>query len=139
MALTSVAGEKDLPRWFETFFSVLQRLEAGAIEIGLPDGRVFAVSGKHPGPTGRIDVANPEFFTRIARDGDTPVNPSGGLIGGGHPVGATGARMLVDAVRQVSETADGYQIPDAGRVQTLNIGGSTASTVSLVVERAGKD
>jgi cyclopropane-fatty-acyl-phospholipid synthase len=70
MVLTSVAGEKDLPRWFETFFSVMQRLEAGAIEIGLPDGRVFKVSGKLPGPVGRIDVANPEFFTRIARDGD---------------------------------------------------------------------
>jgi acetyl-CoA C-acetyltransferase len=34
-----------------------------------------------------------------------PVNPSGGLIGGGHPVGATGARMLVDATKQVSGTA----------------------------------
>jgi acetyl-CoA C-acetyltransferase len=76
---------------------------------------------------------------RIDLDGDTPVNPSGGLIGGGHPVGATGARMLVDAVRQVSDTADGYQVPDAGRVQTLNIGGSTASTVSLVVERADNE
>jgi cyclopropane-fatty-acyl-phospholipid synthase len=70
MVLTSVAGEKHLPRWFETFFSILQRLEAGAIEIGLPDGRVFAVSGKQPGPTGRIDVANPEFFTRMAREGE---------------------------------------------------------------------
>jgi acetyl-CoA C-acetyltransferase len=72
---------------------------------------------------------------RIARTGDIPVNPSGGLIGGGHPVGATGVRMLVDAVRQVSGTADGYQIEGARRAQTLNIGGSTASTVSLVVEQ----
>ena len=70
MVLTSVTGERHLPRWFETFFSILQRLEAGAIEVGLPDGRVFAVSGKQTGPTGRIDVANPEFFTRMARDGE---------------------------------------------------------------------
>jgi cyclopropane-fatty-acyl-phospholipid synthase len=70
MVLTSVAGEKNLPRWFETFFSVLQRLEAGAIDVALPDGRIFTVSGERPGPTGRIDVANPEFFTRIARDGE---------------------------------------------------------------------
>lgn len=70
----------------------------------------------------------------IAPDGDLPVNPSGGLIGGGHPVGATGARMLADATKQVTNTAGEYQVDGATRVQTLNIGGSTASTVSFVVE-----
>ena len=70
----------------------------------------------------------------LERGGRIPVNPSGGLIGGGHPVGATGTRMLVDAVRQVSGEAGGYQIDGASRVQTLNIGGSTATTVSFVVE-----
>ena len=33
----------------------------------------------------------------IAFDGRLPVNPSGGLIGTGHPVGATGVRMIADA------------------------------------------
>ena len=33
---------------------------------------------------------------RIAKDGDFPINASGGLIGLGHPVGATGVRMLLD-------------------------------------------
>ena len=33
----------------------------------------------------------------LERDGAIPVNPSGGLIGVGHPVGATGVRMLHDA------------------------------------------
>ena len=70
MVLTSITGEKHLPRWFETFFSILQRLDIGALEVALPDGRVFAVSGRQAGPAGRIDVANPEFFTRMARDGD---------------------------------------------------------------------
>ena len=36
---------------------------------------------------------------RIERGGRLPVNPSGGLIGVGHPVGTTGVRMLVDAGR----------------------------------------
>ncbi|MFP6654730.1 MAG: thiolase domain-containing protein, partial [Myxococcota bacterium] len=70
----------------------------------------------------------------IARDGRIPVNPSGGLIGGGHPVGATGIRMLVDVTAQVSDEADGYQIEGARRAATLNIGGSTATTVSFIVE-----
>ena len=72
----------------------------------------------------------------IAPGGRLPVNPSGGLIGCGHPVGATGVRMLLDAAKQVTGTAGDYQVEDARRVQTLNIGGSTTTTVSFIVERA---
>lgn len=72
----------------------------------------------------------------IEMGGACPINPSGGLIGLGHPVGATGVRMLLDAHRQVTGTAGDYQVEDASRVQTLNIGGSTTTTVSFVVERA---
>ncbi len=72
----------------------------------------------------------------ITRGGTRPVNPSGGLIGGGHPVGATGARMVADAVAQVTGQAGGCQVDGAQRAQTLNIGGSTASTVSFVIEGA---
>lgn len=71
----------------------------------------------------------------IDRGGRCPVNLSGGLIGCGHPVGATGARMLWDAARQVSDQAGEMQIEGARRVQTLNIGGSFGTVVSLVVER----
>ena len=65
--------------------------------------------------------------------GRLPINPSGGLIGGGHPVGATGVRMLVDAAKQVSGTAGAYQLDGAQTFGTLNFGGSTATTVSFVV------
>ena len=67
--------------------------------------------------------------------GRMPVNPSGGLIGLGHPVGATGVRMLLDATKQVTDNAGEYQVDGARRVQTLNIGGSTTTTVSFIVER----
>jgi len=65
--------------------------------------------------------------------GRLPVNPSGGLIGGGHPVGASGVRMLVDAAKQVSGAAGEYQVEGAKTFGTLNFGGSTATTVSFVV------
>jgi acetyl-CoA C-acetyltransferase len=71
----------------------------------------------------------------IELGGRLPINPSGGLIGGGHPVGATGVRMLLDAARQVSGTAGDYQVDDARTFGTLNFGGSTATTVSFVVGR----
>jgi acetyl-CoA C-acetyltransferase len=67
--------------------------------------------------------------------GRLPINPSGGLIGGGHPVGASGVRMLVDAAKQVSATAGDYQVENAKTFGTLNFGGSTATTVSFVVSR----
>lgn len=71
--------------------------------------------------------------------GRLPVNPSGGLIGGGHPVGATGVRMLLDAARQVSGAAGDYQVDGARTFGTLNFGGSTATTVSFVVSNAQED
>jgi acetyl-CoA C-acetyltransferase len=65
--------------------------------------------------------------------GRLPINPSGGLIGGGHPVGASGVRMLLDASKQVSGTAGEYQVEGIDTAATLNFGGSTATTVSFVV------
>ena len=69
----------------------------------------------------------------IEPGGALPVNPSGGLIGCGHPVGATGARMLFDAAKQVTGLAGDMQVEGARRFATLNIGGSCATVVSLVV------
>ncbi|MBU3705564.1 MAG: thiolase domain-containing protein [Mycobacterium sp.] len=68
--------------------------------------------------------------------GRLPINPSGGLIGGGHPVGASGIRMMLDAAKQVSGLAGDYQVDGARRFGTLNIGGSTATTVSFVIGSA---
>ena len=69
----------------------------------------------------------------IERDGDLPINPSGGLIGGGHPVGATGARMVFDAAKQVTDRAGDIQVDGAKTFATLNIGGSLSTVASFVV------
>ncbi len=69
----------------------------------------------------------------LERDGSIPINPSGGLIGVGHPVGATGVRMLHDAARQVTGRAQDCQVEGASRFATLNIGGSLTTAVSFVV------
>ncbi|HET8707050.1 MAG TPA: acetyl-CoA acetyltransferase [Pseudomonadales bacterium] len=71
----------------------------------------------------------------VFMDGACPINPSGGLIGLGHPVGATGVRMVLDAAKQVTGQAGGYQVDDAQRVACLNIGGSTTTVASFVVAR----
>jgi acetyl-CoA C-acetyltransferase len=67
--------------------------------------------------------------------GRIPINPSGGLIGLGHPVGATGVRQLLDCYKQVTGTAGDYQIEGARNFATLNVGGSATTTASFVVGR----
>lgn len=74
----------------------------------------------------------------IDADGKLPVNPSGGLIGLGHPVGATGVRMLLDAAKQVTGTAGEYQVDGARRLATLNIGGSCTTVASFIVGAASR-
>ena len=74
-----------------------------------------------------IDSGELEFGAQL------PMNPCGGLLGGGHPVGATGVRMVLDAARQVTGRAGAYQVAGATKVGTLNIGGSTTTAVALVV------
>jgi acetyl-CoA C-acetyltransferase len=71
----------------------------------------------------------------IEMGGKLPINPSGGLIGCGHPVGATGARQLLDAYKQVSRTAGDYQVDGAKKVATLNIGGTATTNVCFVIGR----
>jgi acetyl-CoA C-acetyltransferase len=66
-------------------------------------------------------------------NGKHPINPSGGLIGAGHPVGATGARQCLDAYKQVTGRAGDYQVPGAKTFATLNIGGSGTTAVSFII------
>lgn len=69
----------------------------------------------------------------IAFEGVKPINPSGGLIGCGHPVGASGARMLLDLYKQVTSTAGGYQVAGAKNGMMLNIGGSATTNYVFIV------
>src|ERR1700746_1633048 len=50
---------------------------------------------------------------------ELPVNAGGGLIGDGHPVGATGVRQVFEAYQHLTEQAGARQIPNARRYLTL--------------------
>ncbi len=69
----------------------------------------------------------------IAFDGSKPINPSGGLIGCGHPVGASGARMFLDLYKQISGKAGGYQLKKTDNGIMLNIGGSATTNYVFIV------
>lgn len=74
----------------------------------------------------------------IAFDGDKPINPSGGLIACGHPVGVAGCRMMLDLYKQISGNAGGYQVrkkdgslPD--NAMLLNLGGSATTNCVFII------
>ena len=118
----------------------------GRAEVGLDDVDGFEVHDcftpseylaiDHIGLTGPGESWKAIENGEIEIGGALPINPSGGLIGGGHPVGASGVRMLLDAAKQVSDDAGEYQVEGAKTFGTLNFGGSTATTVSFVVGSA---
>jgi acetyl-CoA C-acetyltransferase/acetyl-CoA acyltransferase len=71
---------------------------------------------------------------RTARDGDVPINPSGGLKAKGHPIGATGTAQIVELVEHLRGEAGERQIRDAERAVAHNLGGDAATTVVSVME-----
>jgi acetyl-CoA C-acetyltransferase len=64
--------------------------------------------------------------------GRLPVNPDGGLKSFGHPVGASGLRMLYEAWLQFRGEAGERQLDDPKLALTHNLGGRPGSCVSFV-------
>ena len=66
-------------------------------------------------------------------DGDLPVNPDGGLKAFGHPIGASGLRMLLEAWLQLRGEAGERQIHNGKKLAlTHNLGGAPGACVSFV-------
>jgi len=70
---------------------------------------------------------------RSALGGDMPVNTSGGLKSFGHPIGASGVRMIYEVVTQLRGQAGARQVksPELGLVHNLGGPGSVACVVVL--------
>ena len=70
------------------------------------------------------------------RDGELAVNPDGGLKSFGHPIGASGLRMLFECWLQLRGEAGARQIASVTRGRTLalthNLGGAPGECVSFV-------
>jgi acetyl-CoA acyltransferase len=71
--------------------------------------------------------------------GERPVNPSGGLVSRGHPVGATGVAQIVELVWQLRGEAGERQVDGAGVALAENAGGNVghdAAAVAIHILRA---
>ncbi len=77
---------------------------------------------------------------RTALGGQLPVNPSGGLLSRGHPLGATGVAQVVEIVWQLRGEAGGRQVDGAevGLVETMGGGVSGVDGNACVVALFGR-
>jgi acetyl-CoA acyltransferase len=115
--------------------------------------QAYAMAGVEPGDVGIAEVHDCFTLTELLmmeavgfaqrgegghmlREGATeiegrlPVNTGGGLVGFGHPVGATGVKQIVEIWRQMKGRAGGYQVantPSWGL--TANMGGDDKTAV----------
>lgn len=74
-----------------------------------------------------------------ARNGHIPINTTGGLIGWGHPTGATGVHQAVTIWEQLTGKAGDAQIDipnDRPYGLTINMGGDDVTVVSIVYKNA---
>jgi acetyl-CoA C-acetyltransferase/acetyl-CoA acyltransferase len=72
-------------------------------------------------------------------DGECPVNMTGGLVGFGHPTGATGVRQVADMVTQLTGQAGDCQVKFSDAkpfAMSANMGGNDKTVVSFVMTGA---
>lgn len=80
----------------------------------------------------------PDFVSQGATrlSGAYPTNTSGGLVGYGHPTGASGVRQAVDVWKQLTGKADKAQLKlNKEHGLTISMGGNDKSLVSLVLKK----
>ena len=65
-------------------------------------------------------------------DGEVPVNTDGGLKCFGHPLGASGLRMMYEVYKQLQEKAGARQVKDPRRGLTQNLGGNAGTGIGSV-------
>ncbi len=98
-------------------------------ELVIMEDLKFSERGKAPD-----DVRN-GFFNL---DGGLPINTDGGLKCFGHPIGASGLRMMYEVYKQLQGKADKRQIKNPRLGLTHNLGG-TPATCSVSVIIAGNE
>ncbi len=75
---------------------------------------------------------------KTAIDGELPVNTGGGLVGVGHPVGATGGKQALEIWRQAKGRCGDYQVRKTpGYALSANMGGDDRTAVVTLYRNHG--
>jgi len=143
------APPTDLAELETTRRAVEKALDAAGVgldEIGTVECHdCFTISGllsvEAIGLAGKGEGADYILAGKTSRKGEVPFNTSGGLIGWGHPTGATGVRQAVTIWRQLTGKAGGSQIKISRKrpyALSVNMGGNDKTVVAIVYKKAGR-
>ena len=75
-----------------------------------------------------------EFIRNLFNTEDRKINPRGGLIGAGHPLGATGISQIIEITEQLQNRAKKRQISDAKKGLVHNMSAAATSSTVLILE-----
>ena len=75
-----------------------------------------------------------EYVRSLFNTEDRKINPRGGLIGAGHPLGATGISQIVEITQQLQNNAKNRQISSAKKGLVHNMSAAATSSSVLVLE-----
>ncbi|MDC0193835.1 thiolase family protein [Candidatus Nitrosopelagicus sp.] len=75
-----------------------------------------------------------EFIRNLFNTGDRKINPRGGLIGAGHPLGATGISQIIEITQQLQNNAEKRQIPNVKKGLVHNMSAAATSSTVLILE-----
>ncbi|MEI8346565.1 MAG: 3-ketoacyl-CoA thiolase [Pseudomonadota bacterium] len=73
---------------------------------------------------------------KTTNEGTLPVNLSGGLVGFGHPTGATGVRQLVDILHQLTGQADNQAKIKKDYAMMISMGGNDKTVTAIIAKKA---
>jgi acetyl-CoA C-acetyltransferase len=74
-----------------------------------------------------------EFVRNLFNTENRMINPRGGLIGAGHPLGATGISQTIEIANQLQGKSEKRQIPNAetGLIHNMSAAGTSSSVMVL--------
>ncbi|MFB5627661.1 MAG: thiolase family protein, partial [Nitrosarchaeum sp.] len=76
-----------------------------------------------------------EMVKELYNTNNLKVNPRGGLIGSGHPLGATGIAQTIEITQQLQSSANKRQVENAKIGLIHNMSAAATSSTVLVLER----
>ncbi|NMO01451.1 acetyl-CoA acetyltransferase [Gordonia sp. TBRC 11910] len=145
LAAGPARGSMDPAYDFTTFPEVVRSARDAYAQAGINDPRGLSFAEVHDcfTPTELVLMEDLGFCDRgqavkeslagdFDADGRLPVNIDGGLKSFGHPVGASGLRMLYEAWLQLRGEAGERQLADPRTALTHNLGGRPGACVSFV-------
>jgi acetyl-CoA C-acetyltransferase len=146
MVAGPASGPIDPAYDYTTFHEVVRSAEDAYAQAGITDPRTeISLAEVHDcftptelvlmedmGFSNRGEAWRDELDGAFDLDGRLPVNPDGGLKSFGHPVGASGLRMLFECWLQFRGEAGERQLDNPKLGLTHNLGGRPGSCVSFV-------